>query len=61
MSLASDLIDKVQRTGAKFELTPTGFNVRCAPGSVPLETPNYEVRLQSNCSQIGVVLDSAEK
>ena len=37
MSLASDLIDKVQRTGAKFELTPTGFNVRCAPGSVPQE------------------------
>ena len=37
MSLASDLIGKVQRTGAKFELTPTGFNVRCAPGSVPQE------------------------
>ena len=37
MSLASDLIDKVQWTGAKFELTPTGFNVRCAPGSVPQE------------------------
>ena len=37
MSVASDLIDKVQRTGAKFELTPTGFNVRCAPGSVPQE------------------------
>ena len=37
MSLASDLIDKVQRTGAKFELTPTGFNVLCAPGSVPQE------------------------
>ena len=37
MSLASDLRDKVQRTGAKFELTPTGFNVRCAPGSVPQE------------------------
>ena len=37
MSLASKLIDKVQRTGAKFELTPTGFNVRCAPGSVPQE------------------------
>ena len=37
MSLASDLIDKVQRTGAKFELTPTGFNVLCAPGSMPQE------------------------
>ena len=37
MSLASDLIDKVQRPGAKFELTPTGLNVRCAPGSVPQE------------------------
>ena len=37
MSSASELIDKVQRTGAKFELTPTGFNVRCAPGSVPQE------------------------
>ena len=37
MSLASELIDKVQRTGAKSELTPTGFNVRCAPGSVPQE------------------------
>ena len=37
MSLASDLVNKVQWTGAKFELTPTGFNVRCAPGSVPQE------------------------
>ena len=37
MSLASDLVNKVQRTGAKFELTPTGFNVLCAPGSVPQE------------------------
>ena len=37
MSLASDLVNTVQRTGAKFELTPTGFNVRCAPGSVPRE------------------------
>ena len=37
MPLASDLIDKVQRTGAKFALTPTGFNVLCAPGSMPQE------------------------
>ena len=37
MSLASDLVNKVQRTGAKFELTSTGFNVLCEPGSIPPE------------------------
>ena len=37
MSLASDLVNTVQRTGAKFELTPTGFNVLCEPGSIPPE------------------------
>ena len=37
MSLASDMVNKVQRTGAKFELTPTGFNVLCEPGSIPPE------------------------
>ena len=37
MSLASDLVNTVQRTGAKFELTPTGFNVLCEPGSIPTE------------------------
>lgn len=37
MTLASEIVDRVRWIGATFELTPTGFNVRCAPGSMPAE------------------------
>ena len=34
MSVASELVDRVHRVGAKFELTPSGFSVRCGLGSM---------------------------
>ena len=37
MTLASDIVNRVKQTGGSFELTSTGFNVRCAPGSIPSE------------------------
>ena len=37
MTLASNIVNRVKQTGGSFELTSTGFNVRCAPGSIPSE------------------------
>ena len=37
MIQATEIVDRVHRIGAAFELTQTGFKVRCAPGSMPAE------------------------
>lgn len=37
MIQATEIVDRVHRIGAAFELTQTGFRVKCAPGSMPAE------------------------
>ena len=37
MTEATDIVDRIHRIGAAFELTQTGFRVRSAPGSMSAE------------------------